>query len=152
MNKSLIPIDFEVPQELESDKFKLKPLTVDYLDKDYEAVMTSLDHLKGFFGERSKWPATDLSREQDLEDLKWHQEEFEARSSFAYTVLNKDESQVIGCVYIFPSRKEGYETDIYCWVRKSEFEKGLDPILFNTIKSWVNEKWPFKKIRYPGRE
>jgi len=37
------------------------------------------------------------------------------------------------------------------WVRKSEFEKGLDPILFKTVKKWIQEKWPFKKVAYPGR-
>ena len=34
MHKPFIPIDFEVPQVLETEKFKLRPLTVDFLDQD----------------------------------------------------------------------------------------------------------------------
>lgn len=150
--KLFIPQDFEVPQSLETDKFRLRPLTALDVDKDYEAVMSSLDHLQGFFGERSKWPSRDLTKEKDLEDLKWHQKEFQERSSFAYTVVSLDEKEVLGCVYIFSSRKEGFEVDIFAWVRKSEFDKGLDPILFETVKDWIKQKWPFKNIRYPGRE
>lgn len=149
--KQFIPEDFEIPQILETEKFRLRPLTVLDVDKDYEALMSSLDHLKGFFGPNSTWPR-DLTKEQDLKDLEEHQKEFQTRSSFTYTVVSLDESEVLGCVYIFPSRKEGFEADVFCWVRKSEFDKGMDPILFNTVKDWIKQKWPFEKVRYPGRE
>lgn len=152
MKQPFVPGDFQIPQILETGKFRLKPLTVNVVDKDYDAVITSVDHLKGFFGERSSWPSADLTREQNLKDLEEHQKEFEMGFSFAYTVVSLDESEVLGCVYIFPSRKKEYEADVFCWVRKSEFDKGLDPILFATVKSWVAEKWPFKLVRYPGRD
>lgn len=151
MKPLFVPQDFEVPQSLETAKFRLRPLTVNDVDKDYEAVMSSLDHLKGFFGPNSTWPSKDLTKEQDLKDLVEHQKEFQGRSSFAYTVVSLDESQVLGCVYIFPSRDKNFEADVFCWVRKSEFDKGLDPILFEIVKSWIKEKWPFKNVRYPGR-
>lgn len=127
-------------------------LTVNDVVKDYDAVMSSIDHLQGVFGERSSWPSPDLTLEQDLIDLGWHQKEFQTRSSFAYTVMNLDESQCLGCMYIFPSRDEANEADIFCWVRKSEYDKGLDEELFTTVKSWVTETWPFRNVRYPGRE
>ena len=38
------------------------------------------------------------------------------------------------------------------WVRESEIANGLDSILFSTVKKWVSEDWPFKKVAYPGRE
>jgi len=31
-------------------------------------------------------------------------------------------------------------------------DQGFDAILFNTIKEWVDNEWPFKKVAYPGRE
>ena len=120
--------------------------------KDYDAVITSIAHLQGVFGKNSKWPSKDLSFEQDLKDLEWHESEFLNRSSFTYTVMNLDETICLGCVYIFPSRNQKFEADVYMWVRKSEFDKGLDPILFTTVKNWIGEKWPFKKVRYPVRE
>jgi len=122
------------------------------VDKDYEAVMTSIDHLQGVFGKESKWPSKDLTHEQDLRDLQWHQHEFETRSSFTYTVMNLDETVCLGCLYIFPSRNPDFDADITMWVRQSEFNKGLDPILFTTVKKWVAEKWPFQRVSYRGRE
>lgn len=150
--QKIVPSDFKIPEVLETDKFRLRTLTVNDVVKDYDAVMTSLDHLQGIFGPRFKWPSLDLTFEQDLIDLGWHQKEFQIRSSFAYTVVSPDESQCLGCVYIFPSAKRGYEVEVYMWVRKSAYDKGLDPILFKTVKKWITEKWPFKKVAYPGRE
>lgn len=150
--KKLVPPDFKVSKVLETDKFRLRMLSVNDVVKDYDAVMASIDHLQGIFGPRSKWPSPDLTFEQDLIDLGWHQKEFQMRSSFAYTVMNLDESRCLGCVYIFPPTKASFEVEVYMWVRKSEYDKGLDPILFKTVKQWVEEKWPFKKVAYPGRE
>lgn len=150
--KKLVPNNFKVPEILETEKFRLRMLTVNDVVKDYDAVITSVDHLKGVFGGRSSWPSSDLTLEQDLIDLGWHQKEFQMRTSFAYTVMNLDESRCLGCVYIFSTEKEGFDAEVYMWVRKSEFEKGLDAILFSAVKQWVKEKWPFQKVVYPGRE
>ena len=116
------------------------------------AVMTSVEHLRGVFGPQSKWPKQDLSLEQDLIDLGWHQKEFQRRSEFAYTVMNPSESECLGCVYVRPTPKKGYEAAVYLWVRKSEFNKGLDPLLFKAVKEWISSKWPFETAAYPGRE
>ena len=93
MKKNFVPPEFKVPKVLETDKFRLRMLTIRDIEKDYDAVVTSIDNLKGVFGERyKKWPPKDLTLEQDLIDLGWHQKEFQNRSSFAYTVMNLDET------------------------------------------------------------
>ncbi len=148
----IVPADFQVPEKLETETFRLRMLTVNDVVKDYDAVMSSVDHLQGFFGERSRWPSQDLTLEQDLIDLGWHQKEFQIRSSFAYTVMDLDESQCLGCVYIFPSEDNEFEVDVYAWVRESELDKGTDKVLFETVKVWVESEWPFNSVRYPGRE
>ncbi len=145
-----VPSDFKVPEKLETEKFRLRMLTVNDVVKDYDAVMTSVARLKKVFGRNRNWP-TDLTFEQDLIDLGWHQREFQRRTSFAYTVMSPTESQCIGCVYINPTRKRGYDAAVYLWVRDSEFEKGLDPILFDAVKEWIANDWPFRKVAYPGR-
>jgi hypothetical protein len=147
-----VPSEFKVPVLLENQYFRIRMLTVNDVVKDYDAVMTSIDHLQGVFGTESTWPDAELTLEQDLIDLGWHQKEFQRRSSFAYTVMNMDESQCLGCIYINPSSKVNYDTEIYLWVRKSAFENGLDPILYDTVKKWIINEWPFKKVAYPGRE
>ncbi len=144
--------DFLIPEKLENEHFRIRMLTVNDLVKDYEAVMTSIDRIKGVFGPDSDWPTQDLTLEQDLIDLGWHQKEFQRRSSFAYTVMTLDEKQCLGCVYIYPSEKMDFDTDIYFWVRDSAFKDGLDSILSTTIKAWLEDEWPFRRIAYPGRE
>lgn len=150
-NNHFVPDAFAVPDTLENEHFRIRMLTVNDVVKDYDAVMSSIDHLQGVFGPRSKWPSKDLTLEQDLIDLGWHQKEFQMRSSFSYTVVKLDESKVIGCLYIFPTNKGDYNAEITMWVRSSVLKEGLDSILFNTVKHWITEEWPFDNVAYPGR-
>ena len=102
--RPFVPADFDVPEGLETPRFRLRMLTVNDVDRDFEAVMASKEHLHDIWG--PGWPEG-LTREQNLIDLGWHQKEFQRRSSFAYTVVAPDESRVLGCVYIYPSRRAG---------------------------------------------
>ena len=121
MNSKLIPDDFKIPEQLETNKFRLRMLTINDVVKDYDAVMTSIDHLQKTrpFGPDNKWPTKELSLEQNLIDLGWHQKEFQKRTSFAYTVMNLDESKCLGCVYIYPSSNSEYDAMVIMWVRQS---------------------------------
>lgn len=136
---------------LETDLFRLRPLTINDVVKDYDAVMTSVSHLMGVFGPENKWPEG-LTFEQDLIDLGWHQKEFQRKTSFAYTVMNLDESECLGCVYIEPSENPDFEAMAISWVRQSELAHGLDEKLFSAFKQWIAEKWLFKNVAFPGRE
>ena len=154
MNKlKFLPEDFEVPQQLETDRLRLRMLKISDVVKDYDAVMSSIDHLQKTkpFGPNHNWPKG-LTFEQNLIDLGWHQKEFQRRSSFAYTVMNHEESKCLGAIYIYPSSNPNFETMILLWVRQSEIENGLDQHLFDSVKDWISEKWPFRTIAYPGRE
>ena len=150
-NKPFVPTDFKVPDTLQNEHFRIRMLTVNDVVKDYDAVMSSIEHLKKMFP-TSSWPSKDLTFEQDLIDLGWHQKEFQMRRSFAYTVVSLDESKVLGCLYINPTTKGDYDTDVDMWVRASEVENGLDSRLFDSVKKWISQKWPFEKVAYPGRE
>ncbi|HNR09103.1 MAG TPA: hypothetical protein PKM27_17415 [Saprospiraceae bacterium] len=149
--KPFVPSDFKIPDTLETSYFRIRMLTVNDVVKDYDAVMTSIDHLQKMY-QSTSWPTKDLTFEQDLIDLGWHQKEFQLRRSFAYTVVSLDESQVIGCLYINPTTKSDYDASITMWVRTSVLDKGFDSILFDSVKQWIAKKWPFKKVAYPGRE
>ena len=145
-----VPPNFKVPQTLETLEFRLRMLTVNDVVKDYDAVMTSVDHLKTIWPDDS-WPEG-LTIEQNLIDLGWHQKEFQIRQSFAYTMVNLSESRVMGCVYIDPSWKEGYDAVVYLWARQSELAADLENRLFAAVKIWLSSEWPFRKVAYPGRE
>ena len=126
-------------------------LTVNDVVKDYDAVMSSIEHLQEMFP-LSRWPSKELTFEQDLIDLGGHQREFQMRSSFAYTVVSLNENQVVGCLYINPTSKGDYDARVHMWVRTSVLNNGLDTILFDSVKQWILNDWPFKNVAYPGRE
>jgi hypothetical protein len=149
--KKLVPDDFIVPVSVLGNDFKVRMLTIHDLVKDYDAVMSSIDHLQGIFGPDHDWPYQSLSLEQNLIDLGWHQKEFQRRTSFTYTVLSLDETQCLGCVYIFPYADLDQVAEVYMWVRKSEAETGLEEKLFQFIDAWLTQDWPFIRVVYPYR-
>jgi hypothetical protein len=145
-----VPADFAVPQKLETSEFRLRMLTVNDVVKDYDAVISSAEHLKSIWP-GGTWP-DGLTLEQNLIDLGWHQKEFQMRRSFAYTVVTPSESQVTGCVYIDPTLKRGYDAVVYLWARQSELAAGLENRLYAVVKDWLARDWPFKKVAFPGRD
>jgi hypothetical protein len=71
MSKSLIPVNSQVPEVFETNKIRLRMLTINDVVKDYDAVMTSIKHLQKTkpFGPDHKRPTETLTFEQDLIDL-----------------------------------------------------------------------------------
>mgnify|MGYP001812299824 FL=1 len=124
-------------------------LTVNDVVKDYDAVMSSAEHLKTIWPD-SGWP-DGLTLEQNLIDLGWHQKEFQRRSSFAYTVVTPDETRVIGCVYIEPTNKSGFDAEVYFWRREGGIGSPPDAKLNEVVRAWLAEEWPFENVAFPGR-
>jgi len=145
-----VPDTFKVPVDLIQESFVLKPLKAVHAEMDYQAVMSSIDHLTGVIG-RGDWPG-DLTLEEDRYALAGHEWEFKKRIGFVYTVMNKPETDVIGCVYIYPSRLDDYDSEIVLWVTGKEFKRGTDDLLYKAIIEWMEKEWPFENIIYPGRE
>ena len=74
------------------------------------------------------------------------------RYSFAYTVMTPDEIRCVGCVYLNPSPRGCYDVEISMWVRASELCNDLDSELYNTVRNWIDEVWPFSRPAYHGRK
>jgi hypothetical protein len=84
-------------------------------------------------------------------DICWHQKEFQLRRSFAYTVVDREEIRCLGCVYLFPSSRDGCDAEAFCWVRASE-AAALDSELFDSLQAWLAAEWPsFRRVAFPGR-
>jgi hypothetical protein len=147
-----LPEDFTIPTRLETERFILRPISVDDVEKDMDAVMSSRETLWGMFGEHWGWPAEDLDAAEDRRHLEWHENEFRTRSSFDYAVMHPDESALLGCVYIDPPLKQGYDAEVYLWVRDSEQNTSLEERLMLTVRGWVQREWPFARVVYPGRD
>ncbi len=149
-SRPFVDPDFAVPQRLETAEFRLRMLTINDVVKDYDAVVSSAEQLETI-SPGPGWP-DGLTLEQNLIDLGWHQKEFQLRSSFAYTVVTLDESKVIGCVYINPTAKLGYDAEVYLWARESTLGSSADTSLFEIVEDWLAEEWPFENVAFPGRE
>ena len=147
--RQFVPSEFVVPSGFATANFTLRMLSVGDVEKDFEAVTSSAARLSKVWPD-SGWPAG-LTLRQNLIDLGWHEKEFQNRSSFAYTMVAPDESQVLGCVYFYPTDKAEYDTEVFLWVRESEAATDLDEELFEAVQRWLATDWPFNRPAYPGR-
>jgi hypothetical protein len=41
---------------------------------------------------------------------------------------------------------------VYLWARQSELAGGLEVRLYNAVKDWLAQEWPFKNVAFPGRD
>lgn len=90
-----------------------------------------------------------MSLEENAGDLVKHARDFADRTGFTYTVLESATSDVIGCVYIYPPRREGYDVDVRSWVRGDRAE--LDKPLYDVVSRWLANSWPFARPDYAAR-
>jgi hypothetical protein len=146
-----LPHEHPIPPGFERSGFKVRPITVHDVVKDYDAVMTSAERLRERFPLWG-WPSDDMSLEDDLVELAWHQKEAHLRRSFNYAVLSPDESRVLGCVYVDPPERQGADADVTLWVRVDEEGTGLEEALERAVREWVAAEWPFERVRWPGLE
>ncbi|MDB4778320.1 GNAT family N-acetyltransferase [bacterium] len=143
-----LPSTIEVPQGMKQSDFQLRPLVLNDVRADYEAVMESKLQLRELFG--GEWPQDDFTLEQNLDDLKVHEQAFQDREAFAYTVTSPGQARVLGCVYIHPA--DDADAQVIFWVRTSELAKGTEKKLFESLKVWLTTEWPFSNVSFPGRE
>ncbi len=147
-NKRLVPKKFIPPKKFEAEEFVFLPLTIHDLVRDFEAVMSSVKRLQGLMDD-SKWPEN-LTIEDNLIDLGWHQREFTLGHSFAYSISRKGE-KYLGCCYFYPSENTDFDVDIFYWIREDEPYEKLEKRLRFHLQQWVQSSWPFKKVNYPRR-
>ncbi len=145
-----LPRNFDVPARIQTDRFLMRCITIHDVFKDYDAVMSSREHLWSRFGDLWGWPAKNMTIEQNIVDLGWHQKEFQLRSSFDYALMTPDERQLLGCVYIDPPSEEGTDAEVWFWARTSELPKGLEMFLADFLPKWLATAWPFRIVRING--
>ena len=149
-DQSFVPADFDVPTELITPRFRLEPLGPEHNARDYAAWTGSIDHIRATPGFQGSWPPVDgMSLEANLGDLRRHADDFAGRRGFTYTVIEAGSDEVIGCVYIYPARRDARITDVRSWVRGDRAE--LDIVLYDAVSSWLTTHWPFDSIDYASR-
>ena len=145
------------PDGLVTDRFLLRPITVVDAPLDYEAVMESRESLRKW--NQSAWPEDNFTLEANTEDVAKMAERRVLGDAFDYTVMNLDETECMGCVYIFsPSAKwfsggditelgddqwSACDAMVFFWVRKSRVEQRLDRAVLDALCKWLKDDWSF---------
>ena len=146
-----VPIDFQPPTTLVGDRFRLEPQGPQHNDADHAAWMSSIAHVRSTPGfPDGDWPPPDgMSLERNLDDLRRHAADFEARTGFTFTVLDPVTGDVIGCVYLYPSSSTDADVTAQTWVRASHAD--LDVPLADAVAAWLATDWPWPRVDRPGR-
>ncbi|MCA9883897.1 MAG: GNAT family N-acetyltransferase [Anaerolineae bacterium] len=151
----------QVPQEHKTSHFVFRPLSPDYTELDYDAVMASKLELRKW--SHSTWPEDDFTLDDNRDDLQRHYEEFQTGKAYAFTVLNLEESRVEGCLYIDPlqrlverfvkrngSTREIIESlapddaHLAFWIRSERL--GDESLLLREAMKWLLEVWQFPQV------
>lgn len=152
------PSDASVPTELQTQDLQLRVLRPEHVEIDYDAFMSSRARLLLWSG--GAWPAADFSLAQNMEDMHRHEDGFNARTQFTYTVLNRDETRSEGCIYIdsWDEALRGsnatpasigahdYEGVASYWVRDSALERDLDRQLLAGLRAWFKRDFAFTRV------
>ena len=149
MSAPLVPDGFDVPLMFEGPGFRLEPLGAQHNERDHAAWMSSIDHIRSTpgFGRPRGWPQP-MDLEANRSDLVAHAADFENREGFTYSIIDGDE--VIGCVYIYPSKDPRHDAAVSSWVRESRSE--MDVVVYRSLSTWLSEAWPFDNPDYAERD
>ena len=142
-------IGFETPE------FVLRPILASDAELDYDAVMESREFLRKW--EQSTWPEDDFTVEANRQDMAKMERRHASGESFGYTVMNLDQTECLGCVYVFSpesnwlSAAQVKAVDVHpwsdCdavflfWVRKSRLAQGMDRSLLDSLVTWFDRDW-----------
>lgn len=148
----LVPPGFVVPTRAQGPDFRLQPLGPDLVKIDFDAYMSSVEHLQQTFTRSEDWPHAGISDADALLDMQTEAGRFQRRESFAYSVLTPDGKRERGCLYVSPSPVPGYDAVVRIWVTKAEYDAGFDKQLKLWAHQWIKAHWPFSKVAWPGRD
>ena len=140
------------------DGFVVRPLVPSDAVLDHEAVMASREFLY-HWEQDPPYPPPDFSVEDNLEDLVQMDDEHRGGTRYTYTVMNAEESQVLGCIYLLPGDDRMYrsaevmshdgtdlssvDATVWFWVRPSTWEAGFERILLDAVLAWLRDVWSF---------
>ena len=159
------PSERPIPEELRTDEFALRPLRTTDVDLDFAAVVESRASLRALFG--GSWPREGFTVEENLQDLEIHEREHVERKAFTFTVVNPEETECLGCIYVTPLAFElehagadeavisgGADDDaaVFFWVRSSRVADGLEERVLRSVAGWLRESWPLGRVLFGANE
>ena len=146
-----LPDDFVHPTRLDLPTgHHLRPIRAADVDLDLPAVMGSQARLWSIYGEAWGWPPPTMTHEQDREDLARHEREIEAHESFNYALFDRNETELLGCVYIDPPVREaaGVGAVVSWWVVDHAVGTAIEQALDEAVPTWLAAEWPLAGVRF----
>lgn len=146
-----VPVGFDPPTSLVTDRLRLEPLGPQHNGADLAAWTSSIEHIRATPGyPDGRWPPPDgKSLEENLADLRRHADDFTRRAGFTFTVLDPEDDDVIGCVYLYPTSSAEFDVTVQSWVRADRAE--LDAPLADAVARWLASDWPWQRVDRCGR-
>jgi len=150
-----------VPSALWTDEFLVRPLRATDVDLDYDAVVSSRAGL--WLRSGGTWPREGFTREENLSDLREHEQEHRDGAAFTFTVMDPAETECLGCIYINPLARTleragatgeeravvgEHEAWVTFWVRQSRLADGLDGRLLAALVRWFQADWAFDRVAF----
>ena len=147
----------------------MRPIRASDVKIDYSAVMGSRVRLWQRYGEAWGWPPATMTLEQDRADLAHHEAEMTRGEAFNYAVLDEDESELLGCVYIDPppaatrpgrppaaprpgvppaATRPGADAVVSWWVVDHAVGTELERALAEFVPRWLRDTWHFKSVEF----
>lgn len=148
---AFVDAGFDPPTHLITDRFRLEPLGPRHNKADHAAWMSSIEHIRSTPGyPDGNWPPPEgMSLEANLADLRRHADDFAAGKGFTFTVLDPDDGDVIGCVYLYPTSSPDHDVTVQSWVRADRAD--LDEPLADAVAAWLTAEWPWERVDREGR-
>jgi virginiamycin B lyase len=135
-----VPDTFMVPRPPAVAGYIWNILEPEILKQDYAALMHTVGRTT---------PVT-ITSDEDYGELKRHRWEFQHATSFAYGILSPDGTEEVACVYVNPSKKQGYDATVRFLITERGAKENLQPLLEAKVRNWIKTSWPFAKVAFPG--
>jgi RimJ/RimL family protein N-acetyltransferase len=158
--------DLRPPGALRGPDFLLRPITLDDVERDFAAVIASRDDLR--LWEQSGWPADDFTVEDNRRDVADLVERHTAGRAFTYAVTDADDTDNVGCVYVFANDAgflaraertplgdgawDDLDALVYFWVRTDLRQTGLDARVLAALRPWFAREWSLSTVAIVAHE
>ena len=139
-----------VPEELVFDGTRIRQLRAGDNELDYRAVIESGFRPEGF------------PKEENLKQISRHEEDHNKKREFAFTILNVDETECYGCIFIKPLvhflkfaffndrilehlQLEEVDPGASIWITPTGWKMNLYEKLLKELPKWFEREWPYKR-------
>jgi hypothetical protein len=145
-NNSFVPPDFKPPVAFENEHFHFRTLSQSNLYMVENHKMNTYDHLPERVPHMGAWHRADIPMGDDLIGQAYYDRNPQIRDSFVYPVLKNGEGNMIGSIYIRPSKNAEHDAQVTMWLRTSDNQ--VNDVFVETVKSWIRKEWPFKNPNF----